>query len=166
MVKDLQSRIKQLINLEIELEDSRANYITLEKSLSENSRISIHKNDILQRNLEQLTLMYHQLVNKKAGLEVEKKIFEKKIQRLSDKTKFLEESNKDLNNQLVESKDQLKKLQENYQTPTSFLRGTMGTLTTLMPEARIKKPIRGGSQAKLLATFAVQARTYSSASNN
>ena len=91
MLKDIQNRVNKVIELENELDDSRDSYRTLETYMDEGGRSLKKKNDYLERNLEQLTLMYHQLVSQKSHLDIEKKLADKKIQRNVDKIKQLEQ---------------------------------------------------------------------------
>ncbi|CAG9316194.1 unnamed protein product [Blepharisma stoltei] len=92
IMKDLQTRVKQVIDLEIQLDELREVNRNIESNLSIGEKELKKKTDTLERNLEQLTLMYHQLVSEKSKMSVESKITEKKIARITDKNKKLEES--------------------------------------------------------------------------
>jgi hypothetical protein len=94
IIKDLQNRVDRVIELEVALDDSKDSYKTLESYLSEGERALKRKTDTLERNLEQLTLMYHQLVSQKSHLQVEKQLADKKLGRMNEKIKVLEEENK------------------------------------------------------------------------
>ena len=70
------------------------------------------KCDTLERNLEQLTLMYHQLISQKSILKVDKQVSERKISRLTEKIKGLEKMNTQTKQDLVNEKEKSKKLAE------------------------------------------------------
>lgn len=54
----------------------------------------------LEKNLEQLTLMYHQLASQKSVLKVDNQVYEKKLQRKTEKITSLEK-------QLSQARDQV-----------------------------------------------------------
>jgi kinesin family protein 5 len=89
ILKDLQVRIERIIELELSLDDSRQAYKNLEGMMSEGERALKRKTDALERNLEQLTLMYHSLVTQKSQISVEKSLAEKKFSRVSETIKTL-----------------------------------------------------------------------------
>ena len=60
--------------------------------MSEGERSLKRKTDTLERNLEQLTLMYHQLITQKSQVLVEKQLAEKKLSRVTEKIKTIEEN--------------------------------------------------------------------------
>ena len=83
ILKDMQNRIERIIELELILDDSKQAYKNLESMMSEGERALKRKTDALERNLEQLTLMYHQLVTQKSQISVEKVLAEKKLSRVA-----------------------------------------------------------------------------------
>ena len=89
MTKDIQTRINKIIDLELDLDNSKQKYKNLESMLSEGERALKRKTDTLERNLEQLTLMYNQLVSQKSQISVEKTLAEKKLSRVSETIKNL-----------------------------------------------------------------------------
>ncbi|CAG9314875.1 unnamed protein product [Blepharisma stoltei] len=166
LVNQLQIRIKSIIDLEIELEDAREVIKKLENSKGSTWREERKQNSILERQLEQLTIMYHQLAKQQSESSLDSSIKEKKIHRLTEKSKKLEEELKSLKSSIKEYeftskalKDELKK------KPQSSILSTMGTLGLLLPSPKIKKSIKGGGNSKFLAVFADQARTSSAAFN-
>ncbi|CAG9315273.1 unnamed protein product [Blepharisma stoltei] len=165
LIENLKLRIKQIIDLEIALDDSKNDYNSLENSMNLDAKEAKRRNDHLQRSLEQLTLMYHQLVNQNSALSVEKQILEKKSTRLSEKLKLIETSSAALKGELKRAKEEIDQLKEELNQP-NYLKNTMGALAPLIPNSRIKKRIRGGGNQQLLATFAVQAKTYSNLRNS
>ena len=91
LIKDLQIRVDRIVELEIALDDSKESYSNLESCLSQGERALKRKTDTLERNLEQLTLMYHQLITQKSQVQVEKKLADKKLSRVTEKIKEFED---------------------------------------------------------------------------
>lgn len=91
-MKDYQAKVQKTIDLEIQMDEQREINRNIESNLSIGEKELKKKTDTLERNLEQLTLFYHQLVSEKSKLSVEAKIRDKKIERLTEKSKKLEES--------------------------------------------------------------------------
>ena len=87
--------VDKVISLQMQLEDAATAYNNLESSLSEGERNYKKKYDNLHRNLEQLNLMYHQLVSQQSSLKVNKAIAEKKAARLVDKLALNEKAFKE-----------------------------------------------------------------------
>ena len=54
----------------------------------------------LEKNLEQVNLMYHQVVTQKSVLKIENQVLEKKIKKRSEKIITLEKENLDLKDQV------------------------------------------------------------------
>jgi kinesin family protein 5 len=106
LLKELQTRIDRIIELELALDDFKQAYWKLEDLLSDGEKALKRKTDTLERNLEQLTLMYHQLVMQKSTISAEKTLAEKKLARVSDTIKNLQE-------ELQKSRDLLEKSEEN-----------------------------------------------------
>jgi len=125
--------------LEAELDDAKHNYKALESTLSEGERTLKKKSDILERNLEQLTLMYHQLVSEKSKWTVEKKVSDRKNQRLMEKVKSLEDQIKSERLRFEQLDFQLRNVSEELEERKS-VRPTIGN----GPAKNIRKTIRGG----------------------
>jgi kinesin family protein 5 len=98
--KDIQNRINKIIDLELDLDNSKQKYKNLEAMLSEGERALKRKTDTLERNLEQLTLMYNQLVSQKSQISVEKTLAEKRFSRVSETIKNLQDELEKCRNQL------------------------------------------------------------------
>lgn len=144
--KSLMSQVKdgvdKVISLQMQLEDAVKAYQNLESSMSEGERNYKKKYDNLHRNLEQLNLMYHQLVSQQSSLKVSKAIAEKKAIRISDKLSFNEKT----------LKESLEK-QNKYEVEIEILKNTLNELeiankqlivATNFGGKNIKKVIRGG----------------------
>ena len=54
----------------------------------------------LEKNLEQVNLMYHQVVTQKSVLKIENQVLEKKIKKRNEKMSILEKENFDLKEQV------------------------------------------------------------------
>lgn len=134
-----------MVDLELALEEERENYKALELTMSEGERSLKKKSDVLERNLEQLTLMYHQLASQKSALSVDKQVGERKNSRLVEKIKTLEEQLKIANLEIQKQLREIKYLSEELEKPsTAHSRGSIGGLSGLLPTTRLKKSIKGG----------------------
>lgn len=96
IILDLQKSLDRLSELEALLERARESCKNLEGYMSGGERTLKKKTDTLEGSLGQLTIMYHQLTSQKSQLGVNKKLAEKKLLKLFDRNKFLEEENKRL----------------------------------------------------------------------
>ncbi|CAG9310172.1 unnamed protein product [Blepharisma stoltei] len=145
MIRDLQKRISQVVDLELALEEARENYATLELTMSEGERALKKKTDVLERNLEQLTLMYHQLASQKSALSVDKQVAERKSQRLQEKIRILEDQLKKANVELDKCQREIKYLTETFEKTSKLsMLGSSGGLGAIVPSGRIRKSIKGG----------------------
>ena len=167
ILRDLQNRVDKVVSLEIELDEARESYKNLESTMSEGERNLKKKTDTLERNLEQLTLMYHQLVSQKSMLKVDKQVNERKIQRLNERNKNLEEQlkkQKELSMKLEHEINSLKDERLSFQPSFSSNRATLGPGFPV--STKIKKTIRGGGGGRLFSqTPRNQTVTFSKAPN-
>lgn len=85
ILRNLQNRVDKVVRLEVELDDAREQMKMMEDNMNEGERALKKKVNSLERNLEQLTLMYHQLVSQKSMLKVDNQVYEKKLQRKSER---------------------------------------------------------------------------------
>jgi len=108
----LQNRVDKVIQLEIELDDSKEKYKSLESAISEGDRALKRKVLSLERNIEQLTLMYHQLVSQKSSLKVECQVNEKRIQRKNERITSLEKQLAQTREQVQAFKSQVESLKQ------------------------------------------------------
>lgn len=150
MVKEINLRITKIKELQISIQEAGNKYRNLEKNLTEGEKINKERSDGLQRTLEQLTLMYHQLISKESNLKVQKKVSDKKIERI---TQRLLESEKETranreaierlsheNGKLMDELQELRDMKEirNQQFQDSFLSPCNG-----------RKTIRGGMKIEI-----------------
>ncbi|CAG9331391.1 unnamed protein product [Blepharisma stoltei] len=144
IAREIQSKIERIVNLEIQLDESRAGYKTLESNMSQGEKSLKKKTDTLERNLDQLTLMYQQLVSQKSMLKVDKQINERKIQRLNERCQILEDQSNNLKSKLLQAQQQIKNLQNDKEEIIATPRYSLNVYTP--GNSRIRKPIRGGSK--------------------
>ena len=145
LIREINLRIDKSVDFQKKLKLSNDKYLSLEKNLSEGERAARERSDTLERNLEQLTLMYHQLINRESELKVEKKVSERKAIRLDDKVKKLDKlaieskseneklqyENKKMNEELIELREfKNMQIQENLMSPSAN---------------KLKRTIRGGN---------------------
>lgn len=144
---ELTSRFNKFVELQIQLDGEFERYKSLESTMSDGEKALKKRSDTLERNLEQLNLMYHQLVSQKSMLKVDKQVSERKIARLNDKIQMLEASSKEKNEKikkLEQENDALQKeLTDHKQQRQSNHRLTMGPGSTGY-STKIKKVIKGG----------------------
>ncbi|OMJ66260.1 hypothetical protein SteCoe_36958 [Stentor coeruleus] len=141
IILDLQTRIDKVTELEIALDDAKVNCKALESYMSEGERSLKKKTDTLERNLEQLTLMYQQLISQKSQLGVDKQLTEKRLNRMTDRNKTLEEENSRL--QMLYETAEMKIAQlseESFCNSNKNSRVSIGVMN-------IKKTIMGGNPA-------------------
>ena len=82
---EITARSKKMVDLQLQLDKEIEKYRALESQMSDSDKNTKKKFDTQQRNLEQLNLMYHQLVSQTSILKVNKSIHERKIARLTEK---------------------------------------------------------------------------------
>jgi kinesin family member 5 len=143
IMKELHTRIDKLISTQNKLEESDKKYNLLKSSLSESEKVARERSDTLERNLEQLTLMYHQFVSKESSFKVDKKVSERKVQRLTDKVNALDKETR-------ENRDVIEKLKHENTKITAELKELrefkqmMQENVLSRPVSIIKKTIKGG----------------------
>ena len=157
ILRDLQNRVDKVVKLEMALDDAKESYRALENSLTKDDRTFKKHIAKLERNLEQITLMYHQVVSEKSVLKVDLQVAEKKIMRKEDKVVSLERSVGQLREQNQQLKAILHLIKNNYQPGSAqeedqITKIEKNNLTGIPSSGRIVKPIRGGKSGKKLAT--------------
>ena len=90
ILRDLQNRVDKVVGLQMELNEAKEQYRMLESSLTQGDKALKKNTAKLERNLEQITLMYHQVVSEKSVLKVDLQVAEKKIARKEEKVSQLE----------------------------------------------------------------------------
>jgi kinesin family protein 5 len=141
----LQNQIKhgasQVISLQIQLEESSKIFKNLENTMSEGERHTKKVNDQLKRNLEQLNLMYHNLLSSSSQHKVNRAIAEKKATRLQDRLTLAEKALKDMSEKFLNSEKEVSSLKFNLHE----LEITNKCLSSgFAVSGNIRKVIRGG----------------------
>ena len=106
--------------------------------MSEGDRALKKKVNSLERNLEQLTLMYHQLVSAKSVLKIDNQVNEKKLKRKVAKVNQLEQ-------ELITYREKI----EAYKKKSVSMkkeREDHYRMTMIPKHTNIKRSIRGGSR--------------------
>ena len=169
LLKDLQERCEKVIDLELSLDESREQYNSL---MADTSNRKLKKRiSFLERNVDQLTQTYQQLVVQNSTYRIENQIAEKKILRKNERIQILElllqdarERNEKLRQQVDKMNNEFKelkrtaKLQQSRQAPNSFSTSAVkvGTPTDAATgssptgvsvlNSHVVMPIRGGGQ--------------------
>lgn len=153
IARDLQNRIDKVVRLEIELDESRERYKNLEGTMTQGQSALMKKSDILEKNLEQLTVMYHQLVSQKSILQIEKKVAERKTSRLNDKVQTFELQLKQMKEDIQRSNERRKAAEEKLERYEKFEKAELMPYGRMSvgQVSRIKKTIKGGGATPMTA---------------
>ena len=154
----MNSKIIKIRELQVLLENEEERYKNLEEGMTDGEKASKKKNENLERNLDQLTLMYHQLVSQKSTMKVKKQIQERKIERLTGDNKKLTEDNKllfDVNKKLSDKISSLDEENKRLSETIKELRN-VSIRDTIGPEiytgGNIKKIVKGGGDNIIFKT--------------
>jgi kinesin family protein 5 len=90
--KDLHNRIDKVIKLELQLEEVKDAYKSLEHSISRDDLKFKQKAQNLEKNLEQIHQMYQNVTSEKSILKVDLQVAERKLSRKEEKIQQLEKS--------------------------------------------------------------------------
>ncbi len=71
ILRDLQNRVDKVVRLEMKLDEEREKYRKLEAMMTVGDKPLRRKIQQLERQVQQLTLMYHQVVSEKSVLKVD-----------------------------------------------------------------------------------------------
>lgn len=146
IVVDLQKNIDRAVEMENQLEQARETCKNLESYMTDGERALKKKTDVLERNLEQLTNMYQQLINQKSTLGVDSKLSEKKFTRVNDRNKILEAEYKKLNYLIEQAESKLGASEEITSSQKS---------SKVMNSGNIKKTIKGGAPGSVRPSIVV-----------
>lgn len=146
ILRDLQNRVDKVVWLEISLDEAREAYWWLESSFGKGDKELKWKIDQLERNVQQLTLMYHQVVSEKSVLKVDNNVFQHKIEWKEEKINQLEIAMDKLWSQNIQLKDILNQIKQRFGSDTKKALVDQHSLTGMTSNSRIKKKIKGGAQ--------------------
>jgi hypothetical protein len=108
----------------------------LEAKMSPDDKNYVKKIVSLEKNLEQVNLMYHQVVTQKSVLKIENQVLEKKLKKKNDNMSYFEREILDLKEQLKLRDEKLSYYQK------SFIKGASGP-------NNVVKVIKGGHSKKI-----------------
>ncbi|EJU05661.1 kinesin heavy chain [Dacryopinax primogenitus] len=138
LMRDVQDRCEKVIELEVQLDEMREQYSNVIRN--SNTKAQQKKMAILERNLEQVSLIQRQLVDQNALLKREAGASERKLITRNERIAGLEAQ---LRHAMREIEDRDRRYAEQFRNvyqATEHLR-------TAQPSARIAKPLRGGGGA-------------------
>jgi len=143
LIKDLENRCQKVVELEILLDETRDQYVTLLGQVKSSNAKSLQQKCIfLQKNVEQLTINNQQLQSENSKIKLENQVAEKQLHVRNDRIQSLEHL-------LLDSQEKHHKLQlENQERsgkamPSAPRRPSAGQVPTLTG-GRIARPLRGG----------------------
>lgn len=145
LYRDLKNRINKVIELEITLDNAKEKYESLENALTLGERKLKQRVDLLNKNMEQLSIAYQQLLNEKAGSKVDLKVIERKNIRLTEQISNLQEEVKRLEMIQTISEAKIKVLEEEIVMAGSMSRNSISSSRlNRQPTFKCRKSIRGG----------------------
>uniref|UniRef100_A0A0G4FSF9 Kinesin-like protein n=1 Tax=Chromera velia CCMP2878 TaxID=1169474 RepID=A0A0G4FSF9_9ALVE len=138
--QELTSKASRLVDLEMALLEERERFTQLKATREDGERPLKRKVGQLDRNLEQLTIMYHKLVSQNSGLKVECQVNEKKLARKEQRIANLEKS-------LETAKAKYEKLLQQCANLTSTVESMYKSGAAAQGRRQnMQKPLRGGGQ--------------------
>ena len=102
----------RILRLENDVKEYKEKLQLFESQLTPDEKNLHKKIYTLEKNLEQVNSMYHQIVTQKSVLKIENQIYEKKLKKRNDKINSLIKENNDLLEQL-KNKEKIKKNKDN-----------------------------------------------------
>jgi kinesin family member 5 len=136
--KDLQNRINKVIELELELDDSKENFRCFEQKVSQGEKNLIKRNEYLEKSIEYLTNLYYQILNEKSSLSVQNQVLQNKVSRINERIALLEE-------QINKQRDYSRFEDRSFAEDIAKLNNTRLSRTS-QPQGNIRKPIKGGTK--------------------
>lgn len=142
LLRHLEDAQQKVIKLELRLAEESEKNNDLQEKVKDGDRPLKRKVSQLDKNLEQLTVMYHKLVSQNSGLKVECQVNEKKINRKEQRIQQLERN-------LREAKNKYEKLLTQCANLTAAM-DVMGRARQVGDRSRrstnIVRPLKGGKQ--------------------
>ena len=131
-LREIKEKLEKIKEVEKQLITAKINFLNVEKLMTDSQRILKVKNDGLEKTVDHLSNMYRELTSKQSSINIDKMVLLKKISRLEEKIKNLE-------NEISEIDAKKKKLEErpeeimgytsnqgDYSPKKSILRGRNG----------------------------------------
>jgi kinesin family protein 5 len=145
LMRDLQSRCEQVVELEISLDTVREQYNNALRNA--NSKVQAKKMAFLERNLEQLTLVQKQLVEQNAQLKKDFAIAERKLAAKNERIQSLEQLLQDAQNKLQTQNQKFESQLQAVRERLDQVKSSKQPVNTFLGFGRIAKPLRGGAPA-------------------
>lgn len=98
ILKDMKFKVERIKILEQELQTAKINFVNVEKTMTDSQRVLKVKIDGLEKTVDHLSLIYRELTVKQSNITLEKKVMMKKIARLEDRVKTLENDIEEVEN--------------------------------------------------------------------
>ena len=121
LLKSVNEKNSRIIRLESDVKEYKEKLQLFESQLTPDEKNLHKKIYTLEKNLEQVNSMYHQIVTQKSVLKIENQIFEKKLKKRNDKINSLMKENYNLLEQLKLRDDKINGYQKNKDNPAPRL---------------------------------------------
>ena len=121
LLKSVNEKNARITRLESDVKEYKEKLQLFESQLTPDEKNLHKKIYTLEKNLEQVNSMYHQIVTQKSVLKIENQIFEKKLKKRNDKINSLMKENYNLLEQLKLKDDKINGYQKNKDNPTPRL---------------------------------------------
>jgi len=121
LLKSVNEKNSRIIRLESDVKEYKEKLQLFESQLTPDEKNLHKKIYTLEKNLEQVNSMYHQIVTQKSVLKIENQIFEKKLKKRNDKINSLMKENYNLLEQLKLKDDKISGYQKNKDNPAPRL---------------------------------------------
>ena len=121
LLKSVNEKNSRIIRLESDVKEYKEKLQLFESQLTPDEKNLHKKIYTLEKHLEQVNSMYHQIVTQKSVLKIENQIFEKKLKKRNDKINSLIKENYNLLEQLKLKDDKINGFQKNKDTPAPRL---------------------------------------------
>ena len=138
--REITARNEKIKQLEDELEIITENHRSVKRILSEDEDALKGRTDELERNLIELTSMYKVLLAKQSSVNIEKQLNLRKITRLTERIKLLEDDLRGKREKLISAEVEANKYLDDMASQSIF--------------NRIKIPIKGGGGRGIRASMA------------
>ena len=121
LLKSVNEKNSRIIRLESDVKEYKEKLQLFESQLTPDEKNLHKKIYTLEKNLEQVNSMYHQIVTQKSVLKIENQIFEKKLKKRNDKINSLMKENYNLLEQLKLKDDKINGVQKIKDAPAPRL---------------------------------------------
>lgn len=138
--REIAARNEKIQRLEEELEEITENHRAVKKILSEDEDSLKIRTDELEKNLGELTSLYKQLLARQSSVNIEKQLNIRKITRLNERIKVLEDELKGKREMLMNAEVEANRFLDDMASQSIF--------------NRIKVPIKGGGGKGVRASVA------------